>query len=385
MSCKLKYFMLVLMWTMSLVSNATSGDLSLRGYVKTMPSFLIDEGFDEVTFNNLVHNRLNLRWRLSDSFSFTGEARNRLLYNPLFVEFPFYKDYLGGDNGLVNLTGVWLDESRWLGVTNLDRLFVDWRQGDWQVRIGRQRVNWGINMVSNPNDLFNTYSFFDFDYPERPGADAIRFQYFTGDLSRLELVYNPADNSRESVAAALYAFNRSRYDLQLLAGYYRHRLAIGGGWAGSIGEMGFKGEATWFYDVEAQPSTRRGNLVAAAGVDHLFATGTFGLFELLYNGGHRRQGANMVLITTPLAADNIMFSQWAMTASATHPFSPVLSANLAIMALPDAEAIFISPGFARSLTQDWDFEFVGQLFTGSGDSPFAGAGSAWFVSLKYSF
>lgn len=385
MSCMLKYFMLVLMWTMSLVSNATSGDLSLRGYVKTMPSFLIDEGFDEVTFNNLVHNRLNLRWRLSDSFSFTGEARNRLLYNPLFVEFPFYKDYLGGDNGLVNLTGVWLDESRWLGVTNLDRLFVDWRQGDWQVRVGRQRVNWGINMVSNPNDLFNTYSFFDFDYPERPGADAIRVQYFTGDLSRLELVYNPADHSRAHVAAALYAFNRNRYDFQVLAGYYRHRMAIGGGWAGSIGEMGFKGEATWFYDLETQTNTRRGNLVAAAGVDHLFATGTFGLFELLYNGGHRRQGANLVLITTPLAADNIMFSQWAMTASATHPFSPVFSANLAIMALPDAEAVFISPGFSRSLTEDWDFEFVGQVFTGSGNSPFSGAGSAWFLSLKYSF
>ena len=385
MSWKLKYVMLLLMWVTSLASNATSGDVSLRGYVKTMPSFLIDEGFDEVTFNNLVHNRLNLRWRLNDNFSFTGEARNRLLYNPMFAEFPFLKDYLGSDDGLVNLTGVWLDEGRWLGVTNVDRLFVDWRQGDWQIRVGRQRVNWGINMVSNPNDLFNTYSFFDFDYPERPGADAIRVQYFTGDLSRLELVYNPSGHSREHVAAALYAFNRNRYDFQVLAGYYRHRMAIGGGWAGSIGEMGFKGEATWFYDLEAQTNTRRGNLVAAAGVDHLFATGTFGLFELLYNGGHRRQGANLVLITTPLAADNIMFSQWAMTASATHPFSPVFSANLAIMALPDAEAVFISPGFSRSLTEDWDFEFVGQVFTGSGNSPFSGAGSAWFLSLKYSF
>ena len=59
------------------------------------------------------------------------------------------------------------------------------------LRIGRQRINWGVNLAWNPNDLFNAYSLIDFDYQERPGSDAIRFQYYMGDLSVLNLQYNP--------------------------------------------------------------------------------------------------------------------------------------------------------------------------------------------------
>ena len=34
---------------------------------------------------------------------------------------------------------------------------------------GRQRINWGQTFVWNVNDVFNAYSYFDFDYKERPG------------------------------------------------------------------------------------------------------------------------------------------------------------------------------------------------------------------------
>ena len=56
----------------------------------------------------------------------------------------------------------------------------------WELTLGRQRINWGVNLAFNPNDLFNAYSLIDFDYQERPGSDAIRFQYFTNELSSFE-------------------------------------------------------------------------------------------------------------------------------------------------------------------------------------------------------
>ena len=37
-----------------------------------------------------------------------------------------------------------------------------------------------MNLVWNPNDLFNAFSFVDFDYEERPGSDALRIQKYTG-------------------------------------------------------------------------------------------------------------------------------------------------------------------------------------------------------------
>jgi hypothetical protein len=368
-----------------LMAQQGSGGFSLRGYIKEMPSLHVEEGFKDVTFNNLMHNRLNFRWQPTGNINVILEGRNRIFYNPLFADYPFYKDLLERDAGLLDLSSVWASEGAWMVHSIADRLFVDWTLGNWQLRAGRQRINWGINLVSNPNDLFNTYSFFDFDYPERPGADALRVQYYTGDLSRFEVVFNPAHNSRESVAAALLVFNRESFDFQFLAGYYRHRSAVGGGWAGNIGELGFKGEATYFYDIEATEGLSRGNLVAATGLDHIFSTGTYSVFEILYNGGHGRRLSPSLLFTEPLAADDIMFSEWAFTLSGQHPFTPVFSGNLALMVLPDVEAVFISPGLTRSLTTDFDFELTGQIFTGSRNSPFFGAGMAWFMALKYSF
>jgi hypothetical protein len=95
----------------------------------------------------------------------------------------------------------------WIGHTNINRLYLDWRKNNWQVRMGRQRINWGVNLVSNPNDLFNTYSFFDFDYTERPGADALRVKHFLEDMWRVQAAVSLARNSRQMLAAAMPNLN----------------------------------------------------------------------------------------------------------------------------------------------------------------------------------
>jgi hypothetical protein len=360
-------------------------NMTLRGYVKGMQTLLVDRDYSETDFSSLLHNRLNYRWNISQTLTFRAEGRNRVFYNTMFRDFPFIKDIMEHDDGLVDLSWVWYSEGAWLGHTMIDRLHFDWQKSNWRVRVGRQRINWGITLVSNPNDLFNTYSFFDVDYPERPGTDAVRIQHYLGDLSRLELAYSPAENARHSVAAMLYGFNYRNYDIQTIAGYFRHRAALGLGWAGSIGGAGFKGEATWFYHLEEVPGQSRGDLVAAIGADYMFANGTFAVAEFLYNGGYRPFNGNSLLISQPLRPDNIMFSEFALTLSANHAISPVLDGGLAAMILPDIEAFFVSPNIKYSLMTDLDLEMVAQIFAGGRNSVFEQAGSLWFLSLKYSF
>lgn len=365
--------------------GSLSGQPSWGGYFKAMPALQLDRNFSQAELIGIFHNRINTRWNLRDDLRLVAEGRNRLLYNRLFTDYPFFADFLGQDAGLVDLSWIWLEQGPWIGHTNIDRLYLDWRHNNWQVRAGRQRINWGITLVSNPNDLFNTYSFFDFDYPERPGADAIRLQYHRGFASRLELAYSPARNSRESTGAFLWTANINGSDLQALAGYFRNRSALGFGWASSIGGAGFKGEATWFYDLQGEPGIRRGNVVAATGFDYIFSGGTFLVMEVLYNGGYGRLPQEVVLITQPLRPDNIMFSKYAVTASAQHPVTTIMQGGLAFMALPDVEAMFVMPSLNYSLARDLDLEFVAQIFTGSRSSTFGQAGSSWFVALQYSF
>jgi hypothetical protein len=380
---------LLLITTVARAQTSGKGEVPpfvIRGYVKEMPALSLNKDFADASFMNILHNRLNFRWNIARDWHFAAEGRNRLFYNELFNEFPMYKDILEQDPGLPDMSWVWLSKGSWIGHTNIDRFYLDWHKNNWQVRVGRQRINWGVNLVSNPNDLFNTYSFFDFDYPERPGADAVRVQHFFGDMSRVQVAVSPARNSRKMVAAAMLNLNLWGYDFQALAGYYRNRLALGGGWAGNIGGAGFKGEATWFYDVEEIPGTSRGNLVAAFGFDYMFGSGTYALVEFLYNGGYQRIPANgLIMITQPLRPDNIMFSEFAITLSAQHPFSSVFGGGLSLMALPDIEAAFVMPSLSYSVLPNLDLEFVSQIFIGGKNSIFEEAGSSWFLGLQYSF
>lgn len=367
-------------------NQADSGfPVSLRGYVKAMPGLQLDKDFSNPDFVNILHNRMNIRWDIAPGLNFHLEGRNRLLYNDAFSDIPFIKEMFEQDDGLVDMSWVWLSDGAFLGHSEIDRLFLSWSRDNWRIRAGRQRINWGINLVSNPNDLFNTYSFFDFDYPERPGADAVRVQHFLSGLSSIEIAVSPARHGREMVAAAKYVYNLQGYDIQGIGGYYKDRLALGGGWAGHIRGAGFKGEATWFYDLSKKTGVDRGNLVAAAGLDYMFPMGTFVVAEFLYNGGHERISQQAFSITEPLQPDNIMFSKFAVTLSADRSFSPLVSSGIAVMVLPDIEAAFVMPNLKYSLLTNLDLEVLAQIFAGGKNTLFEEAGYALFTALKYSF
>ncbi len=365
--------------------NNVFDNMTLRGYMKAMPGMRLDKNFSDPQFDNLMHNRLNFRWNLTSDLRFVAEGRNRIFYNSLFKDFPFFAQMLDRDDGWVDLSWVWMDEGAWIGHSEIDRLYLDYRHNNWQFRTGRQRINWGINLVSNHNDLFNTYSFFDFDYEERPGADAVRVQYHTSFAGRVEVAYSPGKEVENSVAALLWSTNYRAYDLQALMGYYKNRSVLGIGWAGNIGGAGFKGEASWFYDLEETHGERNNNIVAATGLDYMFGNGTFGVLEFLYNGGYQPMENMFLLFDQPLSPDNIMFSEFAVTLSLQHPFSPIFNGSMAIMALPDQEALFLMPRAGWSLTTNFDLDVISQIFVGGDDTLFSEAGSAWYMSLKYNF
>jgi len=115
-----------------------------------------------------------------------------------------------------------------------EKKWVQWQNTSWQITLGRQRVNWGVDRVWNPNDIFNAYSFIDFNYEKRPGSDALRVQYFKDMDYTLDLAVKITDAPNELIAAALYKFNKWNYDIQVLDGVYKRDMVTGTGWAGNI-------------------------------------------------------------------------------------------------------------------------------------------------------
>ncbi len=330
------------------------------GYLKGMPSAGYDNLTDKVLFNNIVHNRLNFRYNHNSRLFMVFEIRNRLLTGNTVKHYhKLISETLKYDDGLVQTNFVPVSNENILWHVNPDRLYVDWRNEKWQVRLGRQRINWGINMISNPNDLFNNFSFFDFDYEERPGADALRVQHYTGNMSRIELAVSPSKNAKESVAGMLWAFNSRGYDFQVITGYFKNRSAIGAGWAGNIKSTGFKGEFTLFNNLNYPDSM---NLILSVGFDHMFKCGIYGFAEFLYNGGHSGS-ADPLKITEPMRTDNPFISKYSTAISFMYPLSPVLSASFAALYMPDIRGGYLMPNIGWSIIKNLDASLVGQYFT----------------------
>lgn len=382
----------ITLWAATAFGQFSSDDIRLSGYAQAMPVWIsadLPEPFERDSFwEYRLQNRLNVEWYISSNLTFNWQMRTRFFAGDLVNDLNDipelgYADLIDVDDGIVNLSWVIADRDTWLLHYIPDRLNLDWDKDNWKITVGRQRVNWGINTVTNPNDLFNIYSFYDFDYPERPGTDAVRVQHFLDWASRLEFAYSPARDTRNSVVAGMYAFNTRGYDIQLITGYYRHRWTLGGGWAGSINQVGFKGEGMIFTDLEETNESRDSNIIAALSADYMFENNLFLVVEGLYNKDGGRD--EFLLLGEPLSADNPSFSRYQITTQIVYPFNPILQGSLAGIYYPDEEAVFISPSISWSVSENTDFNLLSQIFAGSDDSAFSNAGSVVAASLKWHF
>lgn len=354
---------------------------SMTGYVKNLQTLLFFE--DEYLQDNLIHNRLNFRWYMSDAFTFRADLRSRFFWGDLVKANPFYGELTDqASNDWLDLSVVPLNNNNLVFHSVLDRLFLEYAKDNWEIRLGRQRVNWGISTVWNPNDIFNAFSFTDFDYEERPGSDAIRIKYYTGIASSVEFVAKGFDDFDEAVMAGMWKFNRWSYDFQLLAGVVQEDFAFGAGWAGNIGNAGFKGEATYFLPMEEEGIAA---FTMALGVDYAFSNSLYLNVGYLYNESGSSNAGVGGLFSFQLSARNLYPYRHAFFIQQSYPLTPLLNTSLAIIYSPvSVHPMFLNPVFTYSIKENWDLDLVGQIVFNE-DEGYKSPVQAIFLRTKYSF
>ena len=196
--------------------STNSQSVSLSGYVKDMQGVYYLEnpiplGNGPATFQwstyNQVHNRLNLDWTPVKDLRVEAGIRNRLLAGKLIKDIAGYAGMVEKDDGLLDLSWNLVDQpTDWFLNTSIDRLYLEYTLNHLQLRLGRQRINWGINLVWNPNDLFNAFSYIDFDYEERPGSDALLLTWYSSATSSLDLAVK-TDSSRKLTLAGTLTYS----------------------------------------------------------------------------------------------------------------------------------------------------------------------------------
>jgi hypothetical protein len=382
-------FFLIL--TGSLISSAFCQDnpknWRIYGYLKYMPSasFSTDPAF--LLTNNLIHNRLNFRWYPGDPWTVGLEVRTRIMYGEEVKLNPNYGQLVDVNNGLLDLSFLIFDRPAAVMHTVLDRGFVNYSKGKWDITAGRQRINWGVNLSWNPNDLFNAFNFLDFDYEERPGSDGIRVKYFPGMLSSLEIAVSPDTSLNGTIAAFKYGFNKWKYDIQILGGLYKEDLALGIGWAGNIKDSGIKGEATYFHPRENFADTS-GAFSLSVSADYLFSNGFYLNASYLLNTLGESSG-NLDLSNPTLfgqvSPKNLMPTRHSFLLQGSKDITPLMRGDLAVIWSPNGNLMFFVPTLTYSVAENWDLNLIGQSFFGEKMPGYGHLGTSIFFRLKWSF
>jgi len=367
----------------ALLSQDKKISIFFSGYLTTMQSVMFDSLSGPFLNENLLHNRLNFKGYIGNTITFSAELRNRLFTGDMVRLGKYYTEMIQSDDGLVDMSWNVIEKQSFLFNTTVDRLWIDLHSGDFQVTAGRQRINWGQTFVWNPNDIFNAYSFFDFDYVEKPGSDAVRLQYFPSSSSAAELAVK-VDGDTNVTAAGLFRFNKWGYDIQFLAGIVNGEdLVIGTGWSGAIGSISFRGEASWFDPYNDFPGDESTVLITT-GFDKIFKDNSMAQVQFMYCNNPLSLNDFNSFYSGSLSSKDLAFSRFSAFGQFTWAVTPLLNMTASAMWFPDLEGYFAGPSLDYSLAENLDFSLLWQHF----NSIMAGSRTRinlGFLRLKYSF
>jgi hypothetical protein len=396
------FFMLHLSFFAATAQGERSEIFELDGYLKEMPSMYILQKEVPVsatenmkrTWYNLVHNRMNFKINVATNLKLNIGMRNRFLAGGLIHTIPQYADVLSVDQGLVDLSWNIFNKRGAVFNTSFDRVCMDLTLKTVQIKIGRQRVNWGIGLVWNPNDIFNAFSYIDFDYEERPGSDAVSISWYRSATSTLDVVgkisRNPADSARLSTLAARYLFNLKNYDLQFIAGKFNDDFISGFGWSGAIKNVSFRGEMSVFTPVMNRNIHHKTTVVATIEFDYTFGNQLYLHSAALFNSSGKTQnpeGMNLLATQNDLSAKKLSYGKYELFGQAAYPVSPVSRIGLAAMLNPVDLSTYLTPNCVFSLADNLELMLNAQLLLGKSNTEYAVNGNIYaaFARLKWNF
>ncbi len=365
-------------------------------------------GFDSWQNQSTIYNRINIWWTPTNSLEFHTGIRNNFTFGPLintYSKFIDYAEIATFDDGYMDLTWKISGDDNNILYTNLDRLYAKFTHEKFEITVGRQRINWGTNLVWNPNDIFNAFNYFDFNYIERPGSDAVLLQYYTGDFSSLQLAgkLNYQTEIADSLstkktlkltAAAMYKFNHWSYDFQFFGGVMHDDVTAGLGWSGNIGGAGFSGELSWFRDMNKFSDTS-GIIIASVSANYIFKNQLMADVSFIYNSNGSTDkaylnqngllGSFSTIMSSSLNVKNLTPSRFDVFAQVSYPATPLINVSLSGMFNPYDKSSYAGPSATFSLTDNISLMLVGQIFMGDKLTEFGDFGQMYFLDLKWSF
>ena len=157
----------------------------------------------------------------------------------------------------------------------------------------------------------------------------------------------------------------------------KNNLALGSGWAGSIGGMGFKGEVTYLNELDNSNS----GVLTSISLDYMLPNSLYFNASGLYNSyGLSEPYFGLVNTSSNLDIRSISPYKWSAFLQSAYPIHPLLNAGIALMIFPSDGSYFINPTITYSIIDNLDLDVIGQLYYSDQSDA-----QALYLRLKYSY
>jgi len=362
----------------------TQSQIEVNGFLQNMQTVWNPKNIENLIFSNSIMNRINLSW-YKNNLEVNASLRNIFDYGEFVSLIPFYDKLAVSDDGFFDLTSKIYSGNSYILYSNIDRANIKYTLENLEIQIGRQRVNWGINSVWTPNDIFNSSAFINFDYVEKPGSDAVRIQYYLDFASSIEIV-SKLDYKEDLTLAGKLQFNKWDYDFQVISGFSKDDYIFGGGWAGSLFDAGFTGEFTYFNE-KSSNLTNSYLFVSSVGANYTFSNSLFISCEFLYNsiGKVGKLSASSDLFNLDYSAKNLSLARYSIFAQVSYPFTPLINSSLSAIINPTDGSLFLSPTTEFSLNEDVYLLISSQFFAGERKTEWGDFGQFYYLRIKWNF
>ena len=372
---------------------------SIGGYAKYLFSTVSYNGSEKQYYDHLIHARLNSKWFPLQNLTGTMELRFRTYLGSSVKNSPDFYEQIRSYQPLVDMDALLWNTDNSVGYLEADRLYFDYYSGDLQTTAGRQRIAWGKSWVWNPTDIFNPRSVLDFDYEELPGADALRLQYYTGAVSKVEVAFAPAREKQNASYGILLTENAYDYDFSLMAGLTRENWIFGTAWSGDILDAGFRGEITYSrhsekitnYDSlysafnETAISASAGNVVRfVLSGDYTFPNTFYIHSEILFNSNGKTKNAGL-FYEEAYQLGMLTTARWSLFQEFSYDITPLMRGSVFMIINPADKSAVLVPSVSYSVITNLDLYLTALLFDGSENTEFGGFGHYFYARLKWSF
>ncbi len=349
--------------------------LGLKGYYKNLA--LISKTVDnDRYFLDLNRFRLDLtgNWKETFVLKIIYDQEGLLGSYLRTNEFQRIKSFEKHD--LLDLDWELVDRKDFYWHHYLYRAYLQFQSEKFNFSMGRQRIAWGTGKFWNPTDIFNPFNPIQVERDERMGVDSIDAEFFIKPMTGINLVYTPQDSSSRSKGALKFKTTYKDLDFSLLGGKSLKDKVVGGDFATTIFDGGFRGETIYYF-----AHRRKNYLQFILNYDYTFKNSFYFLVEYLYNSGPLSKSEFLQLIDR----GNSTLTKHLIGLNLGYDITPLFRGDLNLIYGPERNGVFIHPKLRYSLKQN--IEVVGgmQWFNQRKGSEFEFDRNLYFINIQYYF